>query len=81
MLERARESNIERVCTSQSVDCPLFELFEGDVGSGCICVEVETMGIFRVFVLRNRKLLLSVINDVSPLRIDSVEVLTQHFGR
>ena len=64
--------------TSQPVDSPLFKLFEGDVCGRRIRVKVETMGVIEVLVCGCSKLLLAVIEDIAPLRINSVEVLPQH---
>ena len=64
--------------TSKSVDSPLFKLFKGDVCGRRIRVKVETMGVIKVLVCGCSKLLLAVVDDIAPLRVNSVKVLPQH---
>lgn len=64
-------------CTSETVDCPLLELLEGDVCSGRRRVEVESVGILLLFVTAVDELLLAVV-DVPPFGVYPVEVLPEH---
>lgn len=38
------------------------------------------MGVVEVLVLGGGKLLLSVVEDISPLGVDPIEVLSQHLA-
>lgn len=64
-------------CTSETVDCPLLKLLEGDVCRGRRRVEVESVGILLLFITTVDKLLLAVV-DVPPFCVYSVEVLSEH---
>lgn len=64
--------------TSKSVDGPLLKLLEGDIRSGRICVKVETMRVVEIFVCRRSELFLAMVDDISPLGVNSVKVLPQH---
>lgn len=79
-LELAMYSNTTRIgceCTSETVDCPLLELLEGDVCRGRRRVEVESVGVLLLFITAVDELLLAVI-DVPPFCVYSVEVLPEH---
>ena len=67
--------------TPESVDRPLFELFQRDVGGWRGRVEVEPVGVLVFLVCRVCELLLAVINYIPPLRVYPIEVLTDHGGR
>lgn len=69
---------ISSVCTSETVDCPLLELLEGDVCRGRRRVEVEPVGILLLFVPAVDELLLAVV-DMPPFGVYPVEVLPEHF--
>lgn len=56
----------------------MFKLFKRDVCSGRVRVKVEAMRVVEVFVLGRSKLLLAVVDDISPFGVDSVKVLPQH---
>lgn len=64
--------------TSQPVNCPLLKLLERDVGRGRVRVEVEAVRILGVLVLGRRELLLAVVDDIAPLVVDAVLVVSQH---
>lgn len=63
--------------TSETVDCPLLELLEGDVCRGRRRVEVEPVGILLLFVTAVDELLFAVV-DMPPLGVYPVEVLPEH---
>lgn len=67
-----------KISTSKAVNSPLLELFKRDVRRGCIGVEIETMGILGILVLRRRELPLAMVEDVPPLRVDAIVTLAQH---
>lgn len=66
--------------TSQSIDCPLFELLKGDLCSGGYFIEVQSVGVFLLLVCWGRELLLLMIKCTPPLGIYTVVVLPYHFG-
>lgn len=68
---------MEPVLTSQPVDCPLFELLEGDICSGRHRVEVEPVGVRRLLCARVGKLAFSVV-DMASFRVNSIVVLSEH---
>lgn len=79
-MKLARHSKwrlLSGVCTSETVDCPLLELLEGDVCSGRRRVEVESVGVLLLFVTAVDELLLAVV-DVPPFGVYPVEVLPEH---
>lgn len=79
MLEAA--CNLERKqpsVTSKSINGPLLELLERNICCGRICVKVQAVGILRVLELGRCKLLLAVVDNVSPLGVDSVVVVAHH---
>lgn len=63
---------------SKSVDGPLLKLLKRNVCRGRVRVEIEAMRIVEVLVLGSSKLLLAIVDDISPLGVDSVKVLPQH---
>jgi hypothetical protein len=69
------------VHTSQPVNGPLLKLLERYVGSGRRGIEIQTMRVLGLLVSRVRELLLAVVEDVSPLRINAVEILSLHPGQ
>lgn len=64
-------------CTSETVDCPLLKLLEGDVCRGRRRVEVESVGILLLLVPAVDELLLAVV-DMPPFGVYPVEVLPEH---
>lgn len=79
ILESA--GNLKRkllLVTSQSVNGPLLKLLERNVCCGRICVKVQAVGVLRVLELGRCKLLLAVVDNVSPLGVDSVVVVAHH---
>jgi hypothetical protein len=67
--------------TSQPVNGPLFELLEGYIGRRRIGVEVQTVWVFSVLVLRRRELFLAMVDNIASFRIDPVVILAQHLER
>jgi hypothetical protein len=56
----------------------LLKLLKRNVCRGRVRVKVEAMRIVEILVLWCSKLLLAVVDDISPLGVDSVKVLPQH---
>lgn len=63
---------------SQTIDGPLFELFERDIGGRRRNIEIQSVLVFEILVHRRRKLLLPVIESRPPLWINACEVLSDH---
>lgn len=56
----------------------MFKLFKGDVGRRRVRVEVQSVRILGVLVLRNRERRLSVVHGSATLRVNATVVLAQH---
>lgn len=56
----------------------MLKLLKRDIHRWGIGVEVEAVGVRRLFELRVRKLLLSVVGHVAPLGFYAIEVLSKH---
>lgn len=68
------------VHTLQSVDSPLFELFESDLCGRRDLVEIQPIRVILLLIRRSRELLLLVVQSGSPLRIDTTGILSNHLG-
>lgn len=64
--------------TSQAVNRPLFKLLKRNVCGRRVGIKVQSVRVACVFVLGCRELLLPVVHDISPFRIDAVIILAQH---
>lgn len=80
-LVRKALLEIREPLTSQPVNRPLLKLFQRDVGSRSITIEVEARGIIGFLVLRRSKLLLPMVDDISPLWVNAIVLLPQHDGQ
>ena len=66
--------------TPETVNGPLLELLKRDVCGGRRRVEIQTVRVVGGLVCRIGELLLAVVEDIAPLGIDAVEILTDHGG-
>lgn len=67
--------------TAKTIDGPLLKLLESYVRRGGNRVKVEAMLVLGLFVLSRCELLAAVVNDIAPLGVDAVKILSQHVGR
>lgn len=75
----ATEGTRGRQNTSQSIDSPLLELFERDLGRGRDFIEAQAVRVVLLFVVCGScELFLLVINRTSPFRVNSMMVLSYH---
>lgn len=66
--------------TLQTINSPLFELLEGYLCRWRGFVEAQSVGIVLLFECWSCELLLFVIQSGSPLEIDLMKILSNHFG-
>lgn len=64
--------------TSQTINSPLFELFECDIGRWRREVEIQPVLVLDILVCGRRELFLPVIQLLPLTRINSREVLSDH---
>lgn len=69
----AKRASLELSEDAEAVDCPLLKLLELDIGSGRVRVKIEAVRILRVIVSHFCELFLAMVDDNSPLGLNSVE--------
>ena len=70
---------VDATNTSQSVDRPLLKLLKRDFGGRGNLVNIQSVGVFLLFVRWGCELLFLVIESTPSLRINSSVVLPNHF--